>query len=305
MLGTTETSFSNKNFEDFLLMKTQPTEFPCETQEFPIEKSFLKSQNFHKRDFSCLFHKNDNKRDFTKDFSNEKRDFYQEILDKMKVFKSQKGLEMEKAINYMMKQFEKNQMNYFEFLQEKDPLTLRFLIQILYDKLHVFSNNNAKIEVLEQKFVDSQRNSSVLQDEIMEKNIEFNTINTKFCTLLQKSKDFLWLICETKKEMKNMLFSEKNAMNFTRKTALENLLKEFENLEGKMKEFEPFYEEKKEDLGFLKKFEKSRKNIVESFRAVYEEKKPLKENFNVLNTRNEERKTLEIFEKELKLKTIF
>ena len=298
-MGTTETSFSNKNFEDFLLMKTQPTEFPSETHDFLAENPLINPKNLHKRDFSCYFQKKNYKRDFTKNF-NEKGDFYEEILDKMKVFKGQKGLEMEKSINYMMKQFEKNHINYYEFLQEKDPLTLRFLIQILYDKLQVFSNNNDKIEVLEQKLVDSQRNSSVLQDEMMEKNIEFNTVNTKFCILLQKSKDFLWLIAETRKEMKNMLFSEKNAMNFTRKTALENLLKEFENLEGKMKEFEPFYEEKNENLGFLKKFEKSRKNIVESFRAVYEEKKPLKENFTVLNTRNEEKKTLEIFEKELK-----
>ena len=249
----------------------------------------------------------------------------------MRDFKGQKGMDLENAINYMLKQYERNKKNYYEFLGEKDLLTLRFLIQTLYDKLDFPDNNNkGKIEVLEQKFLDSQRNTSILQDEMLEKNIHINTISTKFYILLQKVKDFCWLISETRKEIKNLLVNEKNLINHTRKTSLENLLKEFENVERKMQEFDANSEDKikmqeeenNENLSFLKKLDKSKKNIKNSFKNFFEEKNnnTLKENLCYLNVNNNinniqknnenlnqnnrtvsDKKTLELFEKELKL----
>lgn len=286
-MGTSETSYFNKNIEDFLLLKTQPNE------------NLISSHNFPKNEKKEYF--NDNA-----------PNIYKEISAKMCVFKGKKGQDLENTITYMLKQYDRNKKNYFEFLQEKDLLTLRYLIQVLYDKLEFNGENKGKIEVLEQKIVDSQRNSSMLHDGILEKNIQFNTLSTKFYILLQKAKDFLWLIGETRKELKKLLFEEKNLLNYTRKTSLENLLKEFEILEKKMYEFEK-EETKQENIVdesvFLKKLDKTRNQVKETFRSFFTEK-PLKENIGILNSnsslnlktneRQIEKKNYELFEKELK-----
>jgi len=288
MAGTSDTSFLNKNIEDFLLTKTQPLE-NIQMTRYSLLSSPPKTEGTLDMSY----------------FNIENSSVYTEILEKMKDFKKQRGKDMEEIINYMLKQHDKKKEMCYDFLQEKDLLTLRYLVQILYDKVEFVGKD--KIEALEQKILFSQRNSSILHDEMLEKNIQINTISTKFYILLQKAKDFLWLVGETRKELKNLLTDEKGALNFTRKTALDNLLKEFDNLEKKMQEFDLKKEKgNTEELSFFKKFEESRKNIKENIRGICKERErerekqtPLKENKAVLN-KSFCNKSLEVFEKELK-----
>lgn len=286
MANTNETSFLNKNIEDFLFTKTQPLE------------------NIQRTRYSLL--SSPPKTEGTIDpssFNMENFNVYTEVLEKMKDFKKQRGRDLEEFIGYMLKQNERKKEIWYDFLQEKDLLTLRYLVQILYDKIEMGGKD--RIEALEQKILMSQRNSSILQDEIMEKNIQINAISTKFYILLQKTKDFQWLVGETRKELRNLLSDEKGPLNLTRKTSLENLLKEFDTLERKMQEFEVKTEEKTknngEELSFFKKFEETRKNIKENLRGLCrdKEKTPMKENYSILN-KSSNNKSMEIFEKELK-----
>lgn len=270
VLLTAETTNLNKNNEDFLMLKTQP----------PENLNFL----------TDISESSDSKK------KSNSLSLFNEIIGKMKSFKVQKGAQLESTINYMLKRYDKNKRQYYDFLQEKDLLTLRFLIQILYDKLEEKqSGNKQEIEALEQKILDSQRNSSVLQDEMLEKNIVINTLSTKFYILTQRTKDFRWLINETKGELKKLV-KEDRGLNYAEKTTFENLLKEFELLDKKMQDFDSDISQEppsdtlsrnKEDLSFMRKFDKSRKNIQENFKTFFDESNKPTLN-NIKNTRNED-----------------
>lgn len=298
MIGTSETNYINKNIEDFLLMRTQPTEnLLIKTQESSKNNHFLTEIS----DFSNVPNSKNNR--------NQPK-IYEEILEQMQNFKRQKDKKLENTINYMLKKYDIHKKHYFDFLQEKDLLTLRFLIQILYDKLEKpndFSENKEKIEELERKIQESQRNSSVLQDEMLEKNIKINTLSTKFYILLQRTKDFYWLIAETRKELRKLL--SENNLNLILKATLENLIKEFEILENKVKEFEnneiseEIHKKDQEELSFMRKFDKSRKNLQQSFKCFFNEAEGLKENQRLLNKCSNETsdlKNIDILQKEIK-----
>lgn len=298
MVGTAETNYLNKNIEDFLLMKTQPSEnLLLKTQESSKNSHYLTEIS----DFSNAPN--------SKNSRNPPK-IYEEILEQMQNFKRQKEKKLENTINYMLKKYDIHKKHYFDFLQEKDLLTLRFLIQILYDKLEKTndsSENKEKIEELQKKIQESQRSSSVLHDEMLEKNIKINTLSTKFYILLQRTKDFYWLIAETRKELRELL--SENNLNFTLKATLENLIKEFEILENKVQEFEnneiseEIHKKSQEELSFMKKFDKSRKNIQQSFKFFFNDGEALKENKGLLNKSSNELidlKNTEILQKEIK-----
>lgn len=174
----------------------------------------------------------------------------QDILQKISYLSSQKGSFLEMSIQNLIKNYEKRKNLYFPYLQEKDLLSLRFLIQILYEKIESLIDKYSEFENLKssrreitkdyfeinenlsknqflKNLEEKDKKISLLQDEILEKNIKMNSLSAKYCILNQSFKDFIWMISETKREIHNLLNYNKDnlTINGVRKASLDNLLK--------------------------------------------------------------------------------
>jgi len=133
--------------------------------------------------------------------TNERTKILKDILVKMDMYKVNSP-NTQKILNYFLQKIEANKPYYYNFMKENNTLTLKVLIQILYEEIeslvtlteHNDVAHNAYVENIEKKLEEKTLLCDKFTEEIIEKNLEIESLRNRLGDRETSSKFSLFFV---------------------------------------------------------------------------------------------------------------
>ncbi|EAR93608.2 eukaryotic-type carbonic anhydrase family protein (macronuclear) [Tetrahymena thermophila SB210] len=186
--------------------------------------------------------------------ANRKISLFQDIKNRMELFKTQNRESITKHLKYIANKINDNKQIYYNFFDEENKVALKFLVQVLYDeveKLIVLDTGNSlplklKMEDLQREINEKNKKIHQLEEELIEKNLQINSMTSKVTRYTQRFNDLRWILEESKRiyedfisYQQDLLQNDMYAYDESRKLKfiqITNIQKEFNRLKDNFDE---------------------------------------------------------------------
>lgn len=133
--------------------------------------------------------------------SDDRTKVLKDILLKMEMYRNNTPSQ-QKILNYFHQKIENNHPYYYNFLKDTNPMSLRVLIQILYEEIETLCNFvnrndntfNYQVSSLEKKLEEKNILCDKFTEEIIAKNFEIENLKKKFDEFADKNKLSLFFV---------------------------------------------------------------------------------------------------------------
>ncbi|KAL4481476.1 hypothetical protein ABPG74_007565 [Tetrahymena malaccensis] len=185
---------------------------------------------------------------------NRKVSLFQDIKNRMELFKTQNRESITKHLKYIANKINDNKQTYYNFFEEENKVALKFLVQVLYDeveKLIVLDTGSSfplklKMEDLQREINEKNKKILQLEEELIEKNLQINSMTSKVTRYTQRFNDLRWILEESKRiyedfisYQQDLLQNDMYAYDESRKLKfiqITNIQKEFNRLKDNFDE---------------------------------------------------------------------